>query len=250
MKRLSQYFLRGLLTVLPIGITLYVLYALVVWSEQVALKLLRPLIGDFYVPGLGLLLTAALVLLAGFLVSTAATARLLQWIELPFTNLPVVKSIYNSLKSFADYFAPHTKDAPSQQVVVLRPPGSEWEAVGLVTRQSAHDLPAGFLRGDRVAVYLPMGYMIGGYTLFVPRSWITPIDLSVEEAMRSSLIAWMASSGRIMPDTATAAPTAADTPAANAHAAAPADTAAPGSTPVPSTAGTAAASASRCDHRP
>ena len=46
---------------------------------------------------------------------------------------------------------------------------------------------------DQVAVYLPMGYMIGGYTVFVPRSWVTPVDMSVEEAMRSSLIAWMSS---------------------------------------------------------
>ena len=66
------------------------------------------------------------------------------------------------------------------------------EMVGMVTRQSLADLPAGLLRGDRVAVYLPMGYMIGGYTVFVPREWVTPIDMSVEEAMRQSLIAWMA----------------------------------------------------------
>jgi uncharacterized membrane protein len=37
-----------------------------------------------------------------------------------------------------------------------------------------------------------MGYMIGGYTVFVPSDWVQPIDMSVEEAMRSSLIAWMA----------------------------------------------------------
>jgi uncharacterized membrane protein len=42
-----------------------------------------------------------------------------------------------------------------------------------------------------VAVYLPMGYMIGGYTVFVPRDWIQPINMSVEEAMRSTLFAWM-----------------------------------------------------------
>ncbi|MFN3610792.1 DUF502 domain-containing protein [Tepidimonas sp.] len=207
MKRLSQYFLRGLLAVLPIGITLYLLYALVVWSEQLALKLLRPLIGDFYVPGLGLLLAAVLVVLAGFLVSTQATARLLNWVELPFTNLPVVKSIYSSLKSFADYFAPHRREEMSQQVVILRPPGAEWEAVGLVTRHHLAGLPPGFQPGERVAVYLPMGYMIGGYTLFVPRTWITPIDMSVEEAMRSSLIAWMAVGSATRPDITTPAPT-------------------------------------------
>ena len=66
------------------------------------------------------------------------------------------------------------------------------EIVGLVTRRSFADLPGGFLPGNRVAVYLPMGYMIGGYTVFVPIDWVHPIAMSVEEAMRSSLIAWMA----------------------------------------------------------
>jgi uncharacterized membrane protein len=104
----------------------------------------------------------------------------------------VVKSIYNSLKSFADYFSPHHKDEDAQQVVILRLPDQAMEVVGLVTRNHLRGLPNGFLPGDRVAVYLPMGYMIGGYTVFVPRDWLTPIDMSVEEAMRSSLIAWMA----------------------------------------------------------
>jgi uncharacterized membrane protein len=125
-------------------------------------------------------------------VSQPFTSRLVTLVELPFTNLPVVKSIYSSLKNFADYFAPHEKD--SQQVVLLRMPGQELNMVGLVTRQSMRGLPGPMGDLDQVAVYLPMGYMIGGYTVFVPRSWVTPINLTVEEAMRSTLIAWMASS--------------------------------------------------------
>ncbi len=192
-KRLSQYFFRGLLTILPLGLTVYLLYVFVVWSETAAMTLIRPLVGDFYVPGLGLLLSLVGIFLLGFLVSQRLTARLLSWVELPFTNLPVVKSVYSSLKIFADYFSPQNKDEPKQQVVILRLPDHELEMVGLVTRNHVLGLPGGFMQGDRVAVYLPMGYMIGGYTVFVPRAWVTPIQMSVEEAMRSSLIAWMAS---------------------------------------------------------
>ena len=193
MKRLSQYFFRGLMTFLPLALTVYVLVIFVTWTERTAMAFIRPLIGDFYMPGLGIALGAALILALGFLVSLPITARLLSWVELPFTNLPVVKSIYSSLKNFADYFAPHGED--SQQVVMLNMPGQDLAIVGLVTRQSMRGMPAGFgHQDDRVAVYLPMGYMIGGYTVFVPRSWTTPIDMSVEEAMRSALIAFMASS--------------------------------------------------------
>jgi len=192
MKRLSQYFLRGLVAILPLGLTVYLLYTLVAWSETVARQLIRPVVGDFYIPGLGLLLTAAGIVLLGMLISQRVTAKLLSWVEMPFTNIPVVKSIYSSLKSFADYFSPHHKEDTAQQVVILRMPDHALEVVGLVTRNHMEGLPQGFLPGDRVAVYLPMGYMIGGYTVFVPREWVTPIDMSVEEAMRSSLIAWMA----------------------------------------------------------
>ncbi len=193
MKRLSQYFFRGLITFLPLALTVYVLYLFVAWTERSAMALIRPVIGDFYLPGLGIALGAVVIVALGFLVSMPITARLVSLIELPFTNLPVVKSIYSSLKNFADYFSPHEQD--EQQVVMLSMPGQELGIVGLVTRQSLRGLPRGLGDlNDRVAVYLPMGYMIGGYTVFVPRSWTTPIDMSVEEAMRSALIAFMASS--------------------------------------------------------
>ncbi|MHB1186065.1 DUF502 domain-containing protein [Thiobacillus sp.] len=194
-KQLYQYFIRGLITALPLGLTVYFFYVFLSWSEMLAMQLIRPFIGGFYVPGMGLLLGITGIFLLGFLVSQRAAVRLLSWVELPFTNLPVVKSIYSSLKSFADYFSPQHNQTPQQAVVILRMPGQDLEVVGLVTRQRVDDLPAGFLQGDRVAVYLPMGYMIGGYTVFVPRDWVQPIDMSVEEAMRSTLFAFMSTAG-------------------------------------------------------
>ena len=189
MKRLSSYFFRGLITFLPVALTVYVLYLCVFWVEGLTMRMLRPITGDFYLPGLGIVVGGAVILVLGFLVSQPFMSRVLGWVELPFTNLPLVKSIYSSLKSFADYFAPHERDA--QQVVLLKNPASEFSIIGLVTRQSLQDLPLDAVTQQHVAVYLPMGYMIGGYTVFVPRSWVQVVDMSVEEAMRSSLIAWM-----------------------------------------------------------
>jgi uncharacterized membrane protein len=70
-------------------------------------------------------------------------------------------------------------------------PGHDLEVVGLITRKDTQGLPNGFMEGDRVAVYLPMGYNIGGYTVFVPKDWLQPIDMSIEDVMRASLFAWM-----------------------------------------------------------
>lgn len=190
-KQLYKYFLRGLITVLPVALTVYLLFLFLAWTESAALWVLHPIIGSFYVPGLGLVLGVLIILVIGFLVSQRRVRRALAFVEFPFTNLPVVKSVYSSVKSFADFFSGSGTQA-GQQVVLLRMPESALEMVGLVTRRSFDDLPAGFLPGERVAVYLPMGYNIGGYTVFVPADWVTPIEMSVEEAMRSSLIGWMA----------------------------------------------------------
>ena len=118
MKRLSQYFFRGLITILPLGLTVYVLYLLVTWMESIAMQVVRPVLGNLYLPGLGIALSVLAILGLGFMLSRPVTSNFMSWVELPFTNLPVVKSVYSSLKNFADFFAPHQKDA--QQVVVLR----------------------------------------------------------------------------------------------------------------------------------
>jgi uncharacterized membrane protein len=191
MKQLYQYFFRGLLAALPLSLTVYLLYLFLTSMEGVAMWWVRPIIGNFYIPGLGLFFGIGAIVLLGFIISNERALKLLSLIELPFTSLPVIKSVYSSLKNFAEYFAPDNK-GPSQQVVTLKFPGQDLEMVGLVTRQNLHGLPDGFMQGDRVAVYLPMGYMIGGYTVFVPRDWLQPLNMSVEEAMRSSLFAWMA----------------------------------------------------------
>ena len=195
MKNLSKYFFRGLIAILPVALTLYLLFIFLSWSETLAYTLLGALIGDIYIPGMGLAIAVLFIIAVGYLLSLRRIRRMVSIFELPFNNIPVVKSIYSSVKSFADYFSPGGGSQGTQQVVLLRLPDQPIELVGLVTRHGVDDLPEGFTKGERVAVYLPMGYMIGGYTLFVPTEWVQPIDMSVEEAMRSSLIAWMARSG-------------------------------------------------------
>lgn len=190
MKQIYQYFFRGLLTALPIGLTIYVLYVFWSWSEQFSESWIRPWVGDAYIPGMGLLITIVSILVLGYLISHRLILRLISMIEFPFTNLPVVKSIYLSLKNFADYFNP-TEENNDQQAVILKSPEFDLEMVGLITQQNTQSLPSGFGEDDRVAVFLPMGYNVGGYTVFVPRDWIRPIDMTAEEVMRNSLFAWM-----------------------------------------------------------
>ena len=106
MKRLSQYFFRGLIAFLPVALTVYVLILFVTWAERSAMALLRPVTGDFYLPGLGIALGALLILGLGVLISLPSAPRLLSWVELPFTNLPVVKNRIRTMSlSAADSLA-------------------------------------------------------------------------------------------------------------------------------------------------
>jgi uncharacterized membrane protein len=193
MKRLYQYFFRGLITVLPIGLTVYFLYVFWTLSEQLFKSWITPIVGDAYIPGMGLTIGIGSIVILGYLISQRFILKLIFMVEFPFANIPVVKSIYLSLKNFADYFNP-VQEAASQQAVILKSPNSDLEMIGLITIQDGEAFPVGFSPKERVAVFLPMGYNIGGYTVFVPKEWVTPVDMSAEEVMRNSLFAWMMNS--------------------------------------------------------
>ena len=107
MHSLYKYFFRGLITVLPLALTIYLLYIFLAWTEAVALTFLRPFIGGFYVPGMGLALGILGILAIGCPgVQERVPQRDADAVEMPFTNLPGWSRDDSSLKSFADYFSP------------------------------------------------------------------------------------------------------------------------------------------------
>lgn len=192
MKKFWQYFLRGALSLLPFGLTLYVLFIFLKWSESTFAGPFTGFLGEAYIPGMGLLFGVALICFLGFLISHEVMGKVFSFIEVPFKNVPIVKSIYSAVKNLADYFSPDG-DHTSRQVVLVRVPQIDVQMIGFLTRSDLKDFPKDENKTDRVAVYFPMSYQIGGYTVFVPRAWITKIDMPVEVAMRSAVTAWMPS---------------------------------------------------------
>ena len=91
---------------------------------------------------------------------------------------------------FTEFLQP-SKEKRNNQVVLVKFPGQEVEMIGLLTRDSLRDLPEGVTKEGKVAVYFPMSYQFGGVTLFIPRAWVTPTPMSVEQAMRSIITAWI-----------------------------------------------------------
>ena len=84
-------------------------------------------------------------------------------------------------------------DSEALQVVTVTLPGSNLRLMGFVTRDEFSDLPEGIAEPGEVAVYLPMSYQVGGYTVFMPRSQLSPVQMSREQAMRFVLTAGLKS---------------------------------------------------------
>ena len=182
MKTLGRILLKGLLTILPISLTFYVIYWLGVTAETLLsgpLKWLLP--SDFYRPGMGLFAGFLLLIVIGLLVNAYIVRRVFELGEALLLRVPVVKTVFAALRDLTGLMRVGEAGGDLQRVVMVDfGPG---RVIGFVTQENA-SLPGLGTDDSLVAVYLPMSYQIGGYTLYLPRDRITPTDLSVEAAMR------------------------------------------------------------------
>ncbi len=184
MNILGKLFLKGLAVVIPVALTLAILWWLAGGAETLlGGVLIRFLPDGWYVPGMGLVSAMAITILIGLLSHVLLFQRLFTLAEGILNRLPLVKTIYSAIKDFIGYFSPGSKQAMSK-VVLARIPGQDFEQIGFLTREDFSNLPINPTVEDPVAVYLPMSYQVGGYTLFLPRSSITPLDMSFEEGMK------------------------------------------------------------------
>ena len=187
MRKVGRIFITGLLTVLPVVITIYFTVWLLGVLERFFGKQVMFLIPDeWYRTGMGLVVAVVFVFLVGVLMHAILFRRLFGWAEKLLLGVPLVRSVYAAMRDLLGLFAEHKE--PSLQVVSLALPGN-LRVLGFVTRADFADAPAGLARADEVAVYLPMSYQVGGYTVFVPKSACTAIDMSREDAMKFILTA-------------------------------------------------------------
>lgn len=186
MRKIWNTMLKGLVALLPVGLTVYLVYWLAVATEQLFSRVLKLLIPDSaYWPGLGLIAGLFVLYLAGLAVNAYVVRRALRLSDELFARIPVVKTIYVAIRDFMTFFPSAGKGSDLKRVVLV--PFGPGKAIGFVTAESSVAL--GVAEGDDlVAVYLPMSYMIGGYTVFLPRESIEPTSLSVEAGMRLALM--------------------------------------------------------------
>ena len=168
MRTLLRYFAQGVLVALPIAVTVYLLYRLVTFIDG----LLR-----LPVPGLGLVVTLALLTLLGFVTSSVIGTRLIALTEGVFKRLPLVKILYSAVKDLVGAFVGDRKgfDRP----VAVQLPGGQGRVFGFATREQ---LPfPGF--EQHIAVYFPQSYNFAGNLVAVPRASVTPLDVKSSDFM-------------------------------------------------------------------
>ncbi len=184
MNALGKLFLKGLAVVIPVALTLAILWWMANGAEQLMGAVLKFTLPEgWYVPGMGLVSGLILITLIGLLSHVLIFQKVFNLGETIFNRLPLVKTIYTAIKDFIGYLSPE-KGNEMGKVVMVQLPGQSFQLIGFVTREQFDDLPFTPGAEDPVAVYMPMSYQIGGYTLFLPRECLTPLNMPFEQAMR------------------------------------------------------------------
>jgi uncharacterized membrane protein len=186
MRRIWNTMLKGLVAILPIGLTIYFVYWLAVAAERLFSRLIRLVLPDeAYWPGLSLVVGLTLLYLVGLAVNAYVVRRALRFSDAVFARIPVVKTVYIAIRDFLRFFPSSGRSGDLRRVVLV--PFGPGKVIGFVTAESGAVLNS-LGHEDKVGVYLPMSYMIGGYTVFLPRDALEPTSMSVEAAMRLALM--------------------------------------------------------------
>ena len=195
---MKKYFITGLLIWIPLVITIWVLNLVVNTLDQSLLLLPKQwrtenLIG-VHIPGMGVLLTLIIVFVTGLFTANIIGGRLVQFWHGILHRIPVVSSIYSSVKQVSDTLFSTGGEAFRKALLI------QWPREGMWTIAFLTGVPGGdvvnHLRGDFVSVYVPTTpNPTGGYFVMLPRSDVIELEMSVDEALK-----YIISMGVVAPD--------------------------------------------------
>jgi uncharacterized membrane protein len=169
MKKIVNYFLQGLLIVVPIAVTIYILVQLLSWVDN-----LLPFLPELKIPGLGLIALFIMITLAGYIGMRVLRNPLFSYLEHMMGRAPLVKLIYTSVKDLIAAFVGEKKSF-NYPVAVKLEKDSDTERIGFITRHELEQIGFG---KDKVAVYIPFSYSFMGELVILPRENVRKIDAS------------------------------------------------------------------------
>lgn len=191
MKNLNKIFFKGLFTLLPVTITIYVLLWVVRLVDSILGSLIQATLpAGYYIPGLGFIATIVVIFLFGLLLENYLTQKLFSETQKFFTQIPFIKAIYSPLKDLMNLFSKENKQGMKNVVLVDLYEGVS--ILGIVTRDQFEDLkPEEAHFQQMVSVYIPLSYALGGYTVLVPKTKTKMMNIPVEKAMSLAITGWV-----------------------------------------------------------
>ena len=184
---IKRYFITGLLIWVPLVITGWVLSLIVSTLDQ-SLRLLptsihpQTLLG-FAVPGAGAVLTLVMILLTGLLAANFIGQKLVVWWEKLLARIPVVNSVYNSVKQVSDTLFSPNGNAFRKALLVQYPREGSW-TVAILTGAPGGDI-VNHLQGEHVSVYVPTTpNPTSGFFLMMSAKDVVELDMTVDEALK------------------------------------------------------------------
>lgn len=184
---MKRYFITGLLVLVPLFITIWVLTTLISLMDQSLLLLpveWRPeaQLGRA-VPGIGAILTLLIIFVTGLIATNFFGRRLILIWEALLGRVPVVKSIYSSVKQVSDTLFSDSGQAFRKALLVQYPREGSW-TIAFMTGQPGGDV-ANHLKGEFVSVYVPTTpNPTSGFFLMMPKADVVELDMSVDEALK------------------------------------------------------------------
>ncbi|MCB5190594.1 DUF502 domain-containing protein [Methylobacillus arboreus] len=184
---MKSYFITGLLVLVPLCITIWVLSTLIGLMDQSLLLLPESWRPEAQfgraIPGIGAILTLLIVLGTGVIATNFFGRRIIQFWEALLARVPVVKSIYYSVKQVSDTLFSDSGQAFRKALLVQYPRQGSW-TIGFMTGQPGGDV-ANYLEGEYVSVYVPTTpNPTSGFFLMMPRADVVELDMSVDEALK------------------------------------------------------------------
>jgi uncharacterized membrane protein len=197
---MRKYFITGLLILVPLAITAWVLHAIISTMDQSLLLLpeqWRPeaLIG-FKIPGLGALLTVLIIFFTGLLTKNFIGKYIVSLWEKLLTHIPIVSSIYSSVKQVSDTLFSSSGNAFSKALLIQYPREGSWTIAFLTGKPGG--AVARHLEGEFISVYVPTTpNPTSGYFLIIPKKDAIELDMSVDTALK-----YVVSMGVVAPEVA------------------------------------------------
>lgn len=179
---LFNYFIKGVLVVVPSGAAVYLLYWVISRldnSLNLSSLFINPNTGEpLYIPGLGILTVLIIILFAGIVVTNLITDPIKIWFNKWLKKLPLFNFLYSSIKDLTEAFVGDEKKFNEPVLVEINENGLK--QIGFLTNKSLHQIG---LPGD-VAVYFPFSYSFAGQLFIVSSEKVKPLNMSASAAMK------------------------------------------------------------------